>query len=548
MISLLSRDRKIISNTFLVLFVFFLEICFFRQIIFDSNNDSLVGENVDSRLNALVMEHWFRAAKFKECVLDFPFFHPIKGTLGYSDTVFLLAVPFVVLRYIGLNWLDSYNLTLILVHLFGGLSLLYLFRRQLKLGFFPTLVGVITASYSNAFFVKTGHIQLFTLSFVPLFVILILYFFQACKQNILKKRIIYGVLTIFLFNAIMLSNFYTAFFLTIFICILLSILFFTQINLLSNVFFWIKKHIKEVLIYVVIFMFSLIPFFRIYLPVVFEYGSIRSWAGETFKMLPSWFDFINVSDSNLVWYFPLKVREYEWELRTGFPLLTFFLFIVVLVRFFSLKMIKVCKTKHFIFYLAFSILICFLLMIKFHSYSLWWFIYKFVPGGSSIRSVSRFTLFLAMPMGIMLALFLNEMQKKFLKRYHFVFLLILCFIFLENQNKMSISSWKKSEINNYLTSVPSPPASCKTFFLLDIASEIKHPFVINLDAWMIANKYDLFVINGYSGNGPKDYPFVYSNKEEDLARATQWIKKYGIKNTCYYYNNNGIWYTLDSSE
>jgi hypothetical protein len=541
------HHKKIITYLLLFFVVFTLELIFFRGMIF--NRDNIVGDMGDARLVSLIMEHWYKVFCGTEKIRDLSMFYPVKNTLGYSDALFLLSLPYSFLRAIGFQWMTAYQLTLIGTHFFGGLCLAWLLRKTLKLSFWVCVIGLIIGNFSNSYFIKIGHTQFVTFSLVPLLFILLKKFYDCFNTGLARSRKIYGILSIFLFAGIMLTSFYIGFFTALFLLILHIVI---AVYLFKNKCLKVKQILEvgqayrfEIIIYIVCGIIALLPFFWIYIPVYNEMGA-RDW-GDVAYSLPRWYDFLNVSSSNLIWPFPNTI----YELQVGYPLITGILLIVICTFYIKQYFKSYSSVKNIVFYITigFSFTIALISFFTFrieilnNTFSLWLFAYILIPGASAIRGVGRFTQFLHLPAGILIAIFLSErilFSSKMTIKHLFICTILIILIFLEHQNTGSNSHWTKSSMNNYLEKVSRPPDDCESFFLVNNVNSTD--YVYQLDAWSIANRFDIKTINGYSGQFPRNYWSIWEMEEnKNYTDLSHWINEYNLDNVYLYDYKNDDW-------
>jgi len=571
------NTKKVITWTVLILTVLILEIIFSRSIIF--HNDSIWGDNIDGRLNSLFMEHWYKVFRNKETIRNLPIFYPVKNTLGYSDTLFLLSLPYSVLRVFGISWLTAYQLTLIMTHLFGGICLAWFLKRSLKLPLWACIIGLIIGNFSNSYLVKIAHTQFFTHSLVPLLLIFLYNFYNSFSLNLQKKRMIYGILSIFLLAGIFLTSFYvgffTAFFLLVVNIVIAIYLLKINPNHLKEGLKIIKIYKIEIITYIIIGIVALIPFLWIYLPAFKEMGARN--LNEVAYYSPYWYDFFNVSTTNIIWPFPSTI----YELQVGYPLITGIILIIGCVYFIkqssagSLSLTGNGIRFFMVFGFSFAIAIISLLILKMDlgrivgilgkagifkisifkilenkikrigeiGFSFWYFVYYLMPGASALRAIARFNQFLSLPAGIVIAVFLSEririINKNYIK-YFLICIVITTLIFVEHQNNGKRFNWTKSQINNYLEETSVPPQDCESFLLVNNTVPRNAPY--QLDAWIIANKYNIKTINGYSGQFPKNWSYIWDmDTNRNYGDILQWIDEYNLKNVYLYDYKNDNW-------
>ena len=96
---------------------------------FLSHFDSILSDPGDGRLCITILEHWVKVFHGQVQVASPNFFFPERGVLGYSDTLFLDALPYATLRFLGLDRYLAFEATMMLVTAVGFASMLGLLRR-----------------------------------------------------------------------------------------------------------------------------------------------------------------------------------------------------------------------------------------------------------------------------------------------------------------------------------------------------------------------------------------------------------------------------------
>jgi hypothetical protein len=547
--SIFNRHSDKIADLLLFFTVIILELVFFRGMIFYTDN--VKGGMIDGRLLAFILEHWYKVFCGQEAVRDLSMFYPVKNTLGYSDALFLLSLPYSFLRAIGYQWMTAYQLTMIGVHFFGGLCLAWFLRKSLKLPFIACVIGLIIGNYSNSYYIRVAHLQYVTISLIPLLFILLKNFYNCFNPDDTKMRKIYGILSVFLFAGIISTGFYTGFFTALFLLILHIVI---AVYLFKSKFFKVKQILEilqtyklEILMYIVCAIIALLPFFWIYMPVYNKVGA-RIWQDIIFYM-PHWYDFFNVSPHNLLWFF---LNSNYWFM-VGYPLITGILLIVVCSFYIKRYFNTFSSANNINFYItigfSFTIAVVSLFILRFDilnkSFSLWFLIYKLIPGASAIRFVSGFNVFLTLPAGILIAIFLSE-RMRFSDKMPVNKPLLACavlvvLIFCEHQNRLIFSEWTKSSTDIYLDSISPPPDDCDSFFFVN-NNNFSDPHLHQVDAMMIANRFNIKTINGWSGQIPSNFlPMWDMETNKNYTDLLHWINEYNMDNVYLYDHKNDNW-------
>jgi len=535
------------SSIFLLLAIFFI----FYRFFFLSGMENVPGNLGDSRLNIFIIEHWFRYFQGEVDLLSPPMFFPVKHTLGYTDALFLFSLPYSLFRVAGLDIFTAYQLTLLLCHMLGLYGLFYFLLKIMGFHPFSAVLGSVIGMLSNSLYLAMHHTQLLAIGFLPILMILGVRFLQNHNEKA-SKRLPYGIGFILLLSALFITGFYAAWFfcllLGLFWCVYLLVqrIFYEQ-KKLADLIQWSRSHFKEILFYFFVFILAMIPFLIIYLPVAIEFGPRPRW--EVAYMLPTPIDFLNVGKNNLVWgklfgtYFSdLANRPYWVELLFGLPLFTFLAFILS-----SWGLLRLCVRKKNLaakgkgiedanlsiyFSLCLTVLIMWFLLLRLGSKtSLWWIIYKVVPGAAAIRAVFRIQLVLGIAVGIVVAWGFSYILARVRfasQRGPMIVSISLCFFFLlvEQINLGNAFNFSKSTQLKFLEHVPSPPEGCNVFY---IKPDKRKPFwELSIDAILIAQSKDLYTINGYSGLFPKGYGLININDPSFSFYLKFWIGKQKI--------------------
>ena len=135
---------------------------------------------------------------------------------------------------------------------------------------------------------------------------------------------------------------------------------------------------------------------------------------------------------------------------------------------------------------------------------------------------------------------------------------IICvLLFVSNINTVGVNSqYTREQEIVFLNSIPSPPKDCKVFYLINPYvnqlgknRKILNSIIYRVAGHEIAYKYNLKIINGYSGLVPKDYGIIeelsysmenfYSKNYKNSI--TEWIKRYNLENVYTYDIKNQKW-------
>lgn len=573
--SIMKHMKVIVEIALYTLMGLLLGSVFFRQIVF-SHFDLLLGDAGDARFNGVILEHWWQVLQGNAQWLSPTFFSPVQGVLGYGDAGFLNAFPYVVLRFLGVEPFTSYQIVLFALVAVGWIGTILFLRWCLKLSIFPAIIGATLFVFPNSIANSASmHTQLFTVYYIPYLAVGI-YVFIKNFQKTTSLWIIAGIFVAILVPAIFYTSYYIGWF-SFFFILLLSGVICVWIMLHSDGI-TIRKSIiwkwgtwQKILPYFALNAICFIPFWLTYLPALKQFGG-RSYQ-EISSMQPSLIDYVNVGPSNWIWgktlYSTLTgigSRPMAHELIKGAPVLLMLTFLALLIYFIrtsrhyqlteaqedTFKMIVKGKEttddgKLAILSagLSIAVLLTWLLMVKIQDFSLWWLVTKLIPGADSIRAVYRFQHLLAFPLAIVVAIGLHQSIKYATDHIHscvkrgayLVALAVFCLLLIGEQfNTGSMANYSKQQQRDMLAGINPPPEQAKVFAFLPAVGLKKLPFETQIDAMIIAHKFNLHTINGYSGQLPYGWSGIYDiNKPEYIVYLTRWIHHYKLETDQLYF-------------
>lgn len=546
----ISRKRTNDKYYIAIILLLAMEGIFFRSVL---GNDLLFGDAGDGWFCNLLAEHWYRFFSGKESFGDLRIFFPTEKTLAFSDCMLGFGIPYSVLRILGTNMYSAFKWLMIGCHCYGSISLLHFLHKNLKLNVVSSLVGVVIFSFSNSYQIMVGHPQLFALSLIPGFLIVTFKFFENLRK--IRARRIYGVCCILYLEYLLYTSYYPIFFLIFFLLlftIITQVVFVRRkINLLRQVAQYINSNYWEVLGYLALGAGLALPFLGLYLSAMASFGD-RAWS-EVNSMLPTLVGFINVSNRNLL-YGNIFSDFFPGETTCGFPFITFLLLLLSIIHYYNQYIrskvlqrqdaasLSVQGKLNIQAALSLTILVLMMLLIADGRYSLWYIIYSIIPGASAIRAVSRYLMFLCLPVGILLAWFGNDFCINRNRRHKTAVFILMAILFIENMTNLSLGAWNSSDRINFLKDIPVPPEDCEIMYVLPNEATQASWWVDQLDAWEIANKYDLKTVNGYSGQFPDEWELWEEFTAQYITNVDQWCRSNGINSGVYAFNKTeGIW-------
>ena len=510
-----------------------------------SGFDLLPGDGGDALLNILAADSWGDVFRGETALRQNRIYYPFRAGRGFTDlslTLYLLELPW---RMIGMDMFTAAQTVCLLLWGFGILSMFYLLRRILHLNFTAALGGALMCFYCNACYVKLLHTQFFFLGLLPLLAILVIRYCQLWTSERHFRRVICGMGAILTFAWIAYSNFYTAFFAGLFggIFFVIYAILLAKRGVLKSLVMPVRPVEIAALTLWGVLLFA--PFGYIYAPLMNDdYERIWTAAQGT---LPTLADIVNIGPQNLLWgklydfAFP-PVHKYVYENYHGLPLLTLAAVIFSLWYFRRERQ----KIRPVFLALTISMAVMYILSVKFaHGISLWYFIWKYVPGGSAIRAGGRIYVFLMFPLMIWLWWMLDRYCRRFSVRKRHIFCGILLLILLtDNFNNITIYGWKRSEALAAMQKIPPPPSEMKCFYITDSAGgvpEHNNWGKYGLIAWHIARYHKTFSINGYSGNYPAGFQALDPLSPDYSKEIEEWINRHCLTGVWTWDIASGKW-------
>lgn len=508
---------------------------FFRGSVF-SGFEFISGDIGDARLIIVIHEHWFRVIQGLNTFSSPMFFYPSPSVMGYTDCFFLFQIFYIPFRFLGFDQFQAFQFTLIGLTFFGFSSFYLLSRWYLNGSPLLSAFGAIIFTFSNMNFIKNNHPQLLTICFVPL-VLLFLIESLTNKNSSKSWAFVLGASSGILSALIFFTSFYTGWFF-----ILAGMLF-----LLAYIVFNRKHLPKGANIVAVLwafptsFILGLIPFVVTYLPALRE-GRRRTFANAIdFAGHPT--DWINVGAGNWVWEPLIKALPgYPVErLANGESSLavtpTVVLVLVAGAFFTLIERHRNGKSgavwPGIILSCAAVFVVQSLIIVKVGNYSLWWAVWKFVPGGSAIRVPMRLQLMTSLTTVIGVVLVLSQWRaSNFFGTGRWaqtaIFVGLTGVMVTEQINLSPNAHVSRSEELARLDAIPAYDKQCKVFYALYSANRLRPVWALQIDAMLIAQKIGIPTVNGYSGWDPQGWGLADIHQPGYVVEVEKWLERYGL--------------------
>lgn len=488
---------------------------FHRAAIF-SGFDRVQGIRSDTRLVVFIHEHWWQVVQGEVSWSSPRFFFPATGTLGYSDTFFLDQLFFVPLRALGFGPFTSFSLTMIVMSSLGYIGYYLLLRRVVSSSVPVATLGAGIAAFGNALFTQTTHPQLMNVMWLPWVILGVAAALRASGWRSLMMSAVSGLGA----ALVLWSAFYVAWFAIV--AALIGGIALVFIHGPSRVWRGLLSRWQLAGAWLVGWGVGLVPFFLTYGPVLAE-DRERSLA-ESLSFAPKLVDLVRVGEPNMVWGWILGDAAggiFGRELSVGFPLV----FSVVAV----VAMIRSVRTRDLPGIALLSpILILLVLPMQFAGRSLWELAWRVIPGASAIRVTSRAWM-LVVPLVVVLVARDWGRRSSRTTWPRGATVLVVSLLVLEQLSWSTVWEVRRHEEEELVRSLGPPPASCETFFAIGEPGDVLFD-PTQVDAMMIAMKFGIPTVNGYSGLSPLDYEIDVSSPDYE-AQVAEWLTGRGVETT-----------------
>jgi hypothetical protein len=387
---------------------------------FLSGFDHVFGDRGDARGFLYYCEHWYHFLSGKASLLSPAVFYPTKGTLAYSDLLLGVGVPYSLFRVLGFDMFISLELVIILIVFLSYCTAFWLLYKVLGFRLAASIVGAMFFAFNSPKFFQLIHLQLQYVVLLPLIFGLLITFGKQVQILDQKRAAILLSLAVLCWDLQMATAFYFAWFFVLwFVFFLLLSLAFTRTR--RFIVAVCKKFWRAILVAAAVLLVGFIPMLLLYLPLAkgenwYVYDII------VVHLIPEWRALLWTGLGNYLWggitsALTSDPRPFGWgELQIGIGLISSLMWIVLTVA--TIWFIRVRRQDNssidagssipnpgqlgmlFLAILILSTNLFYVIGFRYGNHSPWYYIYKYFPAGGAIRAVSRYVIFLALPMAI----------------------------------------------------------------------------------------------------------------------------------------------------
>lgn len=486
-------------------------------------------------------EHWWRWLNGLVELRDTEFFYPFDKSLGFSDVFLVQGILYSFFRIIGQDLAESWTYTTILLVILGNIGWIQLANKFLKS--YIVKILFLTSMISSISFVNyfTLNPNIVGYSFLSWFALLYLNL-KSEKVNEKKQKKVSILIILLLIYA--LSCWYGAFFFAT-IVVVKEFLDFIVLKKFRNPWKF-NFDLKILMRFLPIQIFFLWLFLYIYFPV--QNQPIRL-VEEMLKYSPR-INYLanggNVKGASLdgaifKFLYNFSNLDYESEFAFGIGI-----FVTVIAFFASLKYIKdnIIDFKSLNLFISITMVYIYFLSIN-DNFSIHRIFFELVPGFNSIRYPARYVIIIGYFAIFGIHFVLDKFLTKSKSQSQKIFVFILLFIVLLDQQRSSFTGWEKKQFLNsvILKNKEEIKKNCDYFY----ADYPGGWWYDQITAMTLAMYSGIPTVNGYSGGFPSRYPIEPFASEVPPIEIFKWIN--GIENNkrgCLLTEGNGVKQISDS--
>lgn len=518
-----------------------------------SGFDRFFGDRGDVRGFLYYCEHWYRSLSGKASLLSPAVFYPAKGTLAYSDLLLGVGVPYSLFRALGFDMFVSLELVMILIAFLSYCACFWLLYKTLGLSRAPAIAGAMFFAFNSPKFFQLIHLQLQFVVLLPVMFALIISFARQVQTLNQKRAALLLSLAAACFALQLATGFYFAWF---------FVLWSTFFLLLACAFtrtrrFIVaagKKYWRAMLVAAAVLIAGVAPTLMLYLPLArqenfYNYQTVL-------YLIPDWRSLLSMGAGNYLWgritlaLMPDPIPGTWGELQVGFGLFSSVTWIALIVATVWLitahrKEYAPVETNSSIadprqfanLFLAIMILassLFYVIGFRYGDHSPWYFIYRYFPGGGALRGVSRYVIFLALPMSIAFACVIQrgleyaarQQSHTLRKVWKAAVLLLGCLIVFEQFGIPKIGGsgfWVGIEKTYLHTIAARLPPDCEAFYLAPGPFARRNMPEYQYDAMLLSVITGVPTLNASSSQFPPGWDLYTITHPDYEAKVKGWI-------------------------
>jgi hypothetical protein len=500
----------------------------------------LLSGRFDGSIEVAILEHWYNALRGHEPWGTTNYFFPHESTLAYNDGYFLYGLPYSMFRELGSDPYLASELVNIVIRAFGFVAFFLMLLRVFRLTFGWSVFGATLFSLNSSLALHADHEQLQTVNIAPMLAVLVHGTLASMTKGRVRDFLFFGLGAGITMASWLLTAYYMAWFTFFFMLFLVPIL----IVLLSReeratIGAAVVRRWPLVTLVLVAAILLLVPFLGLYLPKARSTGMWRFSEPAYYLLLP--LDIIHVGQENLVWggldqwlyerFQPDLARFSEHTVGIAPGLLVVFL----LGLWFAWRRQTRGNGAALVCATATAAVLSWIFVVRVDNIHPWHMVYEALPGAKALRAISRYQLFLAVPVTAVAVVTLARLQPRLPR----ALLTLLC-VFLLAEEITAYGHrvrFDRGMENAFLKAVPAPPEQCHAFFVSrpqraysSVALDANYSH--NVDGMMLSETLHLPTINGFSTFNPPDWDFSDKDHAAYMRHVQDYASRHQIKGLC----------------
>ena len=532
--------------------------CLFHIALFSSGFELFPGDRGDARTFVYLAEHWYQVFSGHGDLLSPAMFHPVKGSLGYTDTFVVYALPYSLLRVAGVDMFSALMVPVVLLTFVNYLTCFILLNRVLNFNSVASCAGAMFFAFNSPQLNHPGHFNSQPVLFLPLVVIFVIEFGRNAVSLTQKRAFWLLSLAALCLDLQLLAALYPGWFFVFwsFLFLILSLsLPATRFVVLAM----IRKFWPAFIGGSAVFLIGLLPLVLIYLPVARSVGP-RPYPLVS-RLIPEFWSLLIMGDRNYIWgrmsaalwrMHPLLSTEHN----IGIGLVPSITWLAISI--WAIWMITRDARKHIALnenplatnseanhlFLGVAILatnLFYLIGMKYwNDVSPWYYVYQFFPGARGFRTVARYVTVLTLPMAIAFAFVMEVVlrkiaaqEKTLLRRCLTCAVFVLVSFGLVEQFGRAAAFSKSAEMIRLDRLAAKLPDDCSSFYV--VAAAVRRPvkYEYQIDAMLVSIMRGIPTLNGYSGSVPPGWSLREVEAPDYEENVRKWIRLHNLDgNVC----------------
>jgi hypothetical protein len=503
-----------------------------------SGLDRIPGDRGDARSTIYLTEHWYQVFRGQAEALSPAMFYPVKGTLGYSEVMFLHGIPYSLLRASGLDMFSAVAVPLVLFSFLNYVACLILLRRIIGLNAIASVAGAMFFAFNNPRFNHVGHFAYQCGFLLPVIAGCLIRFGQSEALTQRKAFVLLAVAAAGLAVQFLILP-YQAWFITFWLCLftLIAALLPSARRALSS---RVHTFTPAILGSMVVFLVAMIPFFAVYMPVRTSVGT-RSYT-SAHELTPDAWSLVQMSDRNYIWGWLSAAIDrvhplFSTELNVAIGLVPSIAMLGLIIWALCVvtKDLRVQQrngTHHVIFAaMILSSAAFYGIGMRYgKSASPWHLVYEYVPGANGLRAIARYVLVLTLPVSIAFAVAFQRAQR-WIAALHSdrvriasttaLFAVVAFGVAEQFGRAPGFSAHAERARLEQLAS--SLPEDCAVFYAAAAPVPPARKREYQIDAMLVSGMRGIPTVNGYGGHTPRGWMLQEVESPEYQHRVDEWI-------------------------